>query len=525
MEHTLLLGALGLGCIGWASALLLILAKREASAPVARPSFWWLALALPIVLWAATLPTAPPFSDGQGWGRGLLLGALVSLASAWIIARASANTAKIAATAPFFGALVAVCIPLIWMRPSVIDALMGVGVGWCLVAAIIALGLAGKSQLKILMLLNGAAFAATLSGAAGLGVYRDFIARTVALGTYPAIAVVVAASVAMALLAGALVGEITAGFNAQNPKLTPLWNGLNWLLSLILPIGIAIVLGTKLLDETALIGIVVTGSTLGLALWWLARDAAQSRLAMPIAGVSAAAIVVALCGFMLAYQVFQGFGVALMLLAAWPAATLSLSPLPLEDGEEAKFDGARMLSLSLSFLAILTLSRFFETRFGTDLRGAGLSDQFALFGFVAGLALPLGLAQLWFGARETVDRSPARVLGIGVLAMALLGAMLTLWGAKVCPAFFAGLGLAALGFSTGNASRIRTLATAFVALTVALTLCQWTHHFAPLSELGRAQRLIFVAWSVGALVVVAVALEVGARLARRKVQKGVAAPN
>lgn len=535
MERNMMWGALGLGCIGWLSALLLAISRRASSgrdlensraenAPrevAVRSSFWWLALALPFLIWAATLPTAPPFSSGQGWGRGFLMGGLASLASAWLMVRFPAMR-RAAASASLFAALAVASVPLLWMREAVIDALVGAALGWIAVAALLLLGLQSgsneaeeslDSRLTSLLLLNGAAFAATLCGVAALGVYRDFAVATIARGTYPAVALVVAASVALALLSAAIIGEIP-----MRPHLAPLFNGLNLLLGLLLPLGMGILLALKILDDLSPVYVIAAGSLLGLLLWWLAWDDAARAHSQVRSGVSAVAVLVALCGFMLAFQILQGFGVGLMLLAAWPASILALPAFAEEkaDAESSRaprFETAQTLSLLLSFVAILLLSRLFATRFRADLRGAGLADQFALFGFVAGVAVPFTLSSLWFSARQTaLSRSPARLVGIAILGVALLSAMLTLWGAKVGPAFFAGLGLAALGFHPHFAARTQA-AVALFSLAAALLLSQWTHHFAPLAEVSRAQRLHFLLWSVGGLIALILVVELGARLA------------
>ncbi len=550
MERNMMWGALGLGCIGWLAALLLTTSRRAPASGsfesasrensprvwgVRRP-FWWLAFLLPLGVWAATLPTAPPFSSGQGWGRGFLLGGVASLLAALVVLRASSRAPesnaplRAAATAPLFAALICVCVPLLWMRASVIDALMGAALGWSAVAATLLLGaLAEKedsptARATSVLLLNGAAFAASLCGVAALGVYRDFALADVARGTNSAVALVVAASVALALLSGALIGEIAASAASLRARFAPFFNGLNLLLCLGLPLGMGILLGTRLFDDLALIYVIGAGSMLGLLLWWLAWDDAVRESQNGESGLRsgvAAAVVVALCGFMLAFQIMQGFGVGLMLLAAWPSSILALANAT-ENEQKSNadlsrarhFEATQTLSLLLSFVAILLLSRLFATRFRADLRGAGLDDHFALFGFIGGAVAPVLLASLWFSTRERgAAVSLPRFVGLGALALALLGAMLTLWGAKVVPAFFAGLALAAAGLAAGFAPRIHSGAVALFSLALALTLAQWTHHFAPFAEMGRAQRLQFLGWGVGATVLLILIVEIGARLA------------
>ena len=105
-----------------------------------------------------------------------------------------------------------------------------------------------------------------------------------------------------------------------------------------------------------------------------------------------------------------------------------------------------------------------------------------------------------------------RVLGAGALVLALLAVALMLWGAKIAPAFFAGLALSATGIVAGARQTLPTV-NALLALALALSLAQWTHHFAPLSELSRMQRLHLVVWTLGVTLGVLLVADYGARLA------------
>ena len=547
--------ALAMGCAGWIGSILLTLARstgpdaavspRENSPALARP-FLWLAILLPLVVWAATLPTTAPFSPGQGWGRGFLMGAIASLLSALVIFRATDSRRELLETragalAALFAALAMVAIPLLTMRRAIIEALVGEALGWVAVALILLLGISksdendSKSPLtghwSALLLVNGAAFAATLCGIAALGVYRDFVQADVARGTYSALALVVAMSVALALFVSVVIAKI-----AREERFSTLFAAF---LSLILPLGAGYVLSVKILDDLNLIFCVGAGLALGFLLWWLSWDDATRADAKAVEtsdsrieaqnGVSAWALLVALCGFMLSYGLMQGFGVGLMLLAAWPASVLAL-PFHLQNAPRsengalsprlvARFASAQNLSLCLAFVAILLLSRLFATRFRLDLRGADLSDQFALFGFLAGALVPTLLRSLLFPAIDLRQNSGStasvllpRTLLVGVLSLAICAAMVAVWGAKVVPAFFAGLALSLV--YAARFERLQAFATTLLSLAMALFLAQWTQKLAPLVELSRADRLQFLLWGAIALVIVFVVLQIGARLLR-----------
>ena len=543
MEHQMMWGALGIGVLGWVCTLLFPLLARSSGA--ARTSFPWLVGLVPIGVWLATLPTSAPFSAGQGWGRGFLIGGACSILSAWVVSRASTSSSRIAALSPIFAGIVATSIPLLWMRSSVVDALAGVAFGWITIALMVIAtrngdSLVDETSLQSLALWSGAAWITTLCGAAIVGVYRDFSFPEVARGTYPAVALVVAASVALVPLIAALAPSLEAN-DSSTTRSADAFETVKAAVCVGVPLGVGALLGTKILDDVALVAVIGAGSVLGIVLWALARDDAKRALANTDStrpNVSVAAVVVALCAFMWAFQTLQGFGVGLMLLGAWPVAILAIPSLQSGTDSnslsalETRFHIANSLLLSLSFTSILLLSRVFATRFRADLRGVGFVDNFAIFGFIAGAVLPALLFSPWFGraqtdvsasSTKTNELSLARLAGAGAVALILLGAMLAVWGIKIAPAFFAGLALASVGFAPHLTSRIQNAPTTLFALALAWTLAQWARHFAPFAEMGRAERLQWVMWTTGALVVLVLIFDFGARFLSKRARSNAAA--
>jgi len=546
MERNVTMGSLFLGIVGWLCTLLL--AQMRVSKPVGtapRAVFgFWPALALPVIVWAMTLPAMPPFSSGQGWGRGFLLGGIGALAAALVIFCARANSSlalRAAATAPLFAAIAIVCVPLLWMRHAVIEVLVGAALGWIAVSfALLELQPRGDENsshddnARDLLLLNGSAFAASLCAASALGVYRDFVVASVARGTFSAVVVALASSVTLALLCGALMGEVlsrgkTHG-DAQSDSSTAF--AFSLLLCLALPLGLGYLLALKILDDLTLFYVIGIGTLLGFLLWWLARedvvrdelDSAELRFANS-APVPPLAIFLALCGFMFAYQIAQGLGAGLMLIAAWPASLLAMSfgsakvrpNTGVLFGESqagsSRFHVAQTLALLLSFLAILLLSRLFAMRFRVDLRGTNFTDQYALFGFAAGAVVPAFLASFSRNDKSRVvflNTQIARLCFVGLLAVAIPGAMLALWGMKIVPAFFVGLALSVAGFHSAQ----RQSTAALLGLAISLAVAQWAHRLAPLAEVARVQRLHFLVWALAALVFLILLIDYGARLAQ-----------
>lgn len=538
MEHKMLWGTLAVGGAGWLCLLLLasLSGARPNSTPVTAPlcdtesrSFHWLSLALPVAVWLATLPTKAPFSSGQGWGRGFLLGGLIAALSCFVVLGEGkiANKGRHFALTSLFGALVIACVPVIWMRYAIIEGLLGAALGWCAVSLLWACAPhrerdaleRGASSGVALGLLNGSTFATALCSLTELGVYRDFSITTGPRAFSPT-ALVLAASMSLSLLFAALLNQ--AG-RQNNPSLSRLFQLATTFLCVIVPLGLGFLLSTRVVDDLKLVYCLGTGAVLAVLGWGLLWDATRREkegLQQAIAAVSPLALLVALCAFMLAYSFLQGYGVGLMLLAAWPVSLLLWpSNEDQEDQQEEKpstlpFDVAQTASLLGAFLGVLLLSRVFATRFRTDLRGSDLINQFALFGFLAGAILPTWLASLWFG-QSTIHShpiaSPLPLIGIALLSLLLPGAMLAIWGVKVLPAFFAGLALALAGWG-GAGAPARACVVALFAQALALALTQWTQKFLPLAEASRAQRTHFLLWGLGSSIVLVLFIDVATRL-------------
>src|SRR5437870_13253805 len=108
MERSLLWSGFALGWAGWLCAMLLPASKKQ-SEPAPRP-YLTAAIGLPILIFILTLPSKPPFAEGQGFGRGFLIGAICALLAYWALVRLGTDENPLrqaaAATAPLFLALV-----------------------------------------------------------------------------------------------------------------------------------------------------------------------------------------------------------------------------------------------------------------------------------------------------------------------------------------------------------------------------------------------------------------------------------
>lgn len=554
MERSLLWSALALGGVGWLCGMALTRARQgtsEEETGLAHP-YLFTALALPVLVFLATLPSRPPFAAGQGWGRGFLLGGAGALLAAWVVLRAprrqnSPLHAAALVTAPCCAALVAVAVPLLWMRETIIDALLGIAIGWFVGSFTLFLGLTGaRGQEEAdhpFTLIAGLAFTVTLCATAALGIYRgggEFQAAR-----WSAVAMAFAAGVPLALLVSALPSSFFARIALKLPlagllarfftgdQIRDLMSrGWRLLLCAALLLGLGKLLSVKVIEQPSLFPLVALGLAVGLLAWWLASEGVQGfrrsgvqapNTRMPEHLPPLAAMVV-LSGFMVAFTMLAGFGVGILLLAAWPVVGLALI-----HAMEGKSTGQRVnesmksmdsltylptaLTRLLLFGVILLLYRLFTTRFATEIKGVGLTDHFALFGFLAGALLPTFLTELLLRAPSGATLSPT----VGVLRLVLTGAitltapalLLLLWGPKCALALLAGLALS--GALAPNTRAPEHLNASLFALAVALALAQWTSHILPLASLTRAEKIRIVLWAIGALIVLIAAADYGGR--------------
>jgi hypothetical protein len=293
------------------------------------------------------------------------------------------------------------------------------------------------------------------------------------------------------------------------------------LLCFVVPIGLGFLLATRVLDDLKMVYCLGVGAVLGLLGWgllWEGSRREQSSSSTTTTTMPPVAVLVALCAFMLAYSFLQGFGVGLMILAAWPISLLWPSGGEQNNGARLRLDVAQTVSLLGAFLAVLLISRVFATRFRADLRGGNLVDQFALFGFLVGALVPTWLASLWFEGKETRVHpvaSTLQLVGIGILTLLLPSAMLAIWGVKVVPAFFAGMALALAGWGGTAGATTRACAVAVFSQALALVVTQWTIRFLPLAEASRAQRMHFLLWGLGGSIILVLVVDLSARLLLR----------
>ena len=303
--------------------------------------------------------------------------------------------------------------------------------------------------------------------------------------------------------------------------------GYGVVLCVVLLLAAGNMLSLKVVEEPRVFYIILLGVLTGLVTWWLACDVKPDE-SSTTGVISPLGVLVMLSAFMVAYQLLQGFGAGLMLLAAWLSLALAL-PAALQDEAENMSQlatPALALSRVLLFATILVLYRLFSMRFRTDIQGVALTDHYAFFGFLAGAMTPAWLSGLlWSPALSVAEEKDlagarlGRLVLVGVLALAIPASILVLWGAKCALALLAGLALATVsgawtGMSTQRAPVVlprAIMTTSLCALAVALALTQWTHHVLPVAEMTRADRIRVLAGIMGAFLVLLLIADYGGR--------------
>ncbi len=505
MERILLFATLLIGGLVWLLGSLRTAPPRpmDAAPPPWKTPLGVLALLLPVIGFVITLPAnGPLFSAGHGLGSGFLIGGGAAILAAGSLFR---QRAAGGVAAPFGAACVAVVMPLLFLRGSLIDALLGVAIGWLAVTFPLYLTVhsdsPGEDRADVAQALAaGTGFAAALCGIAALGIWRDELTPAVARTTWSAAAALFGAVGALIALALRLV------FPHTDTGDTAKWAARAFLPALLFAVIGTVVLklfSVKIAPEPRLFLVGLAGLLVWPAASWLLRDAESrdaARNPRSALGIPPLAVLVVAAGFVASYQMLQGFGAGIYVLALWLSAAMS----PRRLGAEVSL---------LIFATILILYRAFATRFSDDLRGVSLTDQYALFGLIFGALLPGIMASL-AGCRSSRGLGGVLTLVLaGTLSLVAPAAIVLLFGGKSALALLLGLALGSVQLVRSSNHEIPGFSQlpGLFSLAVALALTQFTGKVLPLTEMTRLHKVQLLGWLVAGVVAALVLAEAAAR--------------
>jgi hypothetical protein len=555
MERSLLWSALALGCVGGLSGILLARTRRGAppmTSEIARP-FWVVAVALPILVFLATLPSSPPFAAGQGLGRGFLLGAVGALLSAYVVARAvrSVGQPVVSAaivTTPCWPAIAATSATVLFMRGTLIDSLSGVAIGWVAVSAVLLQGATSRPALypgesgidRLLPVFAGALFAITLCTLTALGVYRG--AETYDASKWIATGLTLGAGVPLALLVSALpaavflraanrlplsgyVGSLFSRFSPDEDARSAVGRLFRLVTSVAIVGLLAWLVSTKLIQEAAIWKVALVGLLGGVVAWWLIIESGREKVSaefwVPLA------VMLSVAGLIVAFRQLAGFGIGLLVLTAWLPVGMAMAKeaeaTVAPDAANARFRALVLLLTLLAFGTVALLWRLVYSRFDDDIRGVSLTDYYAIFGFLVGALLPGLLSAIAAGPRggARTGRQLLYLVIAGLLTLAVPAMLLTIWKAKFVLALLAGLAVSTVQtLRLGEEQRRwQVLATSLFAVAVALVLSQWMHHALGLASLSRADKTRLLMWGIAGVIGVILAFDYGERLVEWRRQR------
>jgi hypothetical protein len=479
--------------------------RRETLSPLSLA----LAAALAIFVFIVTLPESPPFGVGQGFGRGFLLGAIGGVVAMLVIARAAIPLVSLLVSQ--FAALVVVALPLLFLRATIIDSLLGVACGWLAVTLILVQG--ASTPALLLSGASGAGFTVTLCAVSALGVYRDFLTPEIARGTWSSLAVAFAAGVPVAVLFSEQLGVQLLREQVQKKSVL-----LSAFFAVVLLLLFANLLAFKIISQPRFSMVVAAGLLAGCLMWWAARvennndtiNANHSVACTPLIPLGG---FVMLGAVVCSFGMLQGFGIGLMLLAAWSILGLAQQESVGRSTLQTTQVVSERLLHGFLFGAILLVERLFEQRFRADLRGVAITDYYALLGFLIGASLPTLLAS-WLRPSRTASTLWARLVIIGIAVLTVPALLMIVWGVKTSFALLFGLALACL--ISRNGAREMSLNASLLAMAIALLIAQWTHRLLPLSEMTRNERLRALGIVLLFLLIFVIAEELAARLAKKR---------
>jgi hypothetical protein len=502
MENILLWASFLVGVLVFVSAFLTRQEPSGTAAPPPEkgtalpPALRITAILLPFLGLLLSLPKGGIFSPGQGLGLGFLTGGVAGLCGLLPLLRGGRLGSRDLMAGPFGIATSAVAISVLFLRTSLLDSLMGVAIGWFAVAFTVYLGLSEKRRTESGAALAAATgFALTLCAGAIIGTLRTPVATSLSNMTWSSALVAFSAFGSVLLYAASfLPAKVMAGLTGMR-------------LLVVVGAGAAALyqLSAKVVLEPKFLYIGAGSLLLGPVALLVLRDAARrARLlpsVLPANSLPILAVLLVTSGFLVAFQMLQGFGASIAVLGLWLSVPAAMAFSPSTESEETENRSLHSgIVTLLLFTTGLLLYRLFIARWSDMLRGVTLTDQYALFGLILGSALPSLLSALPLRLRpQNGAYSLLTLILCGALALLAPGAVLILFGPKCALALLIGLALGSAQLFVGTQAGVAAVGffPALLALAVALALSQWSGLLLPaIADLTRAAK---VRWLVGLL--------------------------
>ena len=478
-----------------------------------------------------------------------MMGGAMAVFIGWLIETAARlpdpSRHRIALASSFALALVPSGAALLWMRMTEIDVLAGVAIGCFSGSMILIIGALSSPEADRptpVLLASATGFAITVAAITALGIYRRSVPLEANTGRIPwaGMGQIFAALVPFALL----VAELASAWLRRIPwKRFPLDVCGRIVIAAAIWLVVSRLLSVRLTGQSATFILAALGLAIGLGGWWLLTPEQggepESAAAAVInhwwrGGLSVLAI---LGAYMTAYQSSAGFGIGIVLLAAWIAVGLagsgsSAENLPVES--EGRIPSRLLLPYRLnrllSIAVILLLYRLFTSRFADYFSRVHLIDHYAFFGFLVGAIVPVGLAGFLIGNPKSQPSVVGRLIRLAVSAVVLLMVptiILIVWGAKCALALFIGLAFSAIISEAAPAvakARLELeramLLVPLLGMAAALGLTQWTDRALHFALLSRAEKIHTLLWLAVILAAIVIATDYGGRAMGRLRRRG-----
>lgn len=449
--------ALAVGAAALALGLRAVRAAPDLPPPTLPHSFYTVWLAATLVLGLAAVRLGTPGADFIA-ARGIALGAL----GGWALVALGRRSGPASAPLVFGLGTVVVALGRLWLTHGEVSGLTALAIGAGL--AVLCLGVAPA-------LLDPGAEGEGGGATVGL-LYLVCLAGAVQIGFGRAAAREQEFWADVPLLLGAVLALASAG------------GGRTRLPSASLPLLAALVLVLLPLARIAPSWRPVELVALGAVVFGLLGRGAGDRQA------SAAGLVLLAAGSALAFALWSGYGLGMLVLGGWLAGGVAL----------LSEDGGRAGRVGMGFAAVLLVYRLATLQNSPAVHASGPGDIWDLFAVSLGALLPLVAAE-WAAGGDVPRPSRWAALLQWVLALTLPALLLDyIWQPRSVAGVLLGAAVGLLLTGAGGLARLRQEAVLLSGVLLSLILFQFLPLVGHVTEPTRAVRVALVLLGAAALI-------------------------